>query len=248
VRVNILRWTQDAGHRRWLLLGAWVLVLAQVGFVAVAVVATARVPGLTFSDRLAEIGDWLVGGTLTLAATAAVVALLAYSAATGLPDLKFQIMFPGCAANQPVLPTVIDGLGVAKVRREPLAIGSIALHNLSSYSARNPVVVIRFNDIGIAENEFSNPRGIWDPLEHGALGIATIQWDGGSNYSIHGQQKRVVPIHFLSLAWRPLEGVPSLTVELLAEGYVRQGIHVPVYFEVLGTETPRPGPPPPEWL
>jgi len=61
------RWAQDARHRRWLLVGAWVLVLAQVGATLVAVIAVTQVSDLTFSDRLAEIGDWVVGGTLTLA-------------------------------------------------------------------------------------------------------------------------------------------------------------------------------------
>jgi len=42
------------------------------------------------SDRLAVIGNLLSLGTLLLALVAGVVALAAYSAATGLPDLKLK--------------------------------------------------------------------------------------------------------------------------------------------------------------
>jgi len=249
MHLNISHWTQDSRHRRWLLVGACVLVMAQVAGVVVAVVATTQVNDLTFPDRLAEIGDWLVGGTLTLAATAGVVAVLAYAAATGVPDLKFQLSFPGCAPNQPVLLADVGELGMVTIRRGGNADGSIVLHNLSTYSARNPVVVIRFNNCGIKDNEFSNPGGIWAPIERGTLGIAAIQWDGGSNYSIHGQLKRVVPIHVHSLTWLPPEiALPSLTVQLLAEGYVRSEIDVQLRVQIHGKPPPpSPGPPPPEW-
>jgi hypothetical protein len=108
-----------------LILGAWVLVLAQVGATLGAVIAVTQVSDLTFSDRLVEIGDWVVGGTLTLAATAGLVALQAYAAATGLPGLKFRITFTDSKANQPLLLADMLQHGVAKIRREPLA---LAIH------------------------------------------------------------------------------------------------------------------------
>jgi Resolvase, N terminal domain len=234
--------------RRWLLVGAWVLVLAQVGATLVAVIAVTQVSDLTFSDRLAEIGDWVVGGTLTLAATAGLVAVQAYAAATGLPDLKFRITLTDSEANQPILLTDMHQRGIVKVRREQLAEGSIALDNLGSYSARNPAVVIRFERMGIAENEYSNDRRLWVPIEHGPLGISAIQWDGGSDYSIHGHSKRVLPINLMSLAWVLSEDQPSLTVELLAEGYTRPPVNVPVCLVTPGMPPPQLGTPPMEWL
>jgi hypothetical protein len=102
--------------------------------------------------------------------------------------------------------------------------------------------------MGIAENEYSNDRALWVPIEHGPLGIAAIQWDGGSDYSIHGHSKRVLPINFMSLAWARSVDQPSLTVELLAEGYTRPPIKVPVYFVIPGTPPAQPGTPPSEWL
>lgn len=44
------------------------------------------------SDRLAVIGNLLSFGTLLLAVVAGIVALAAYSAATGLPNLKLQFI------------------------------------------------------------------------------------------------------------------------------------------------------------
>jgi hypothetical protein len=46
------------------------------------------------SDRLEVIGNFLALGTLLLALVAGIVALAAYSAATGLPDLKLQFSSP----------------------------------------------------------------------------------------------------------------------------------------------------------
>ena len=67
-----------------------------------AVIATTQISDLSFSDRLVEIGDWVGGGTLLLAALAAVVALQAYAASTGLPDLKCQIKVPSSGPNEVV--------------------------------------------------------------------------------------------------------------------------------------------------
>jgi hypothetical protein len=44
------------------------------------------------SDRLAVIGNLVSFGTLLLAVVAGIVALAAYSAATGLPNLKLQFI------------------------------------------------------------------------------------------------------------------------------------------------------------
>lgn len=247
--MSVFRWAQDARHRRLLIIGGWVLVLSQVAAALIAVIAVTQVSDLSFSDRLAEIGDWIVGLTLTLAATAGVVALQAYAAATGLPDLKFKISFTGSEANQPMFLTDLHEHGVVKVRREELAEGMITLDNLSSYSARNPAIVIRFERMGIAENEYGNDRGLWAPIDHGPLGISAIQWDGGSNYSIHGRSKRVLPINVVSLAWAPSAEPPHLMIELLAEGYTRPSIGVPMYFAIPGEESPRRQvATPPEWL
>lgn len=224
------------------------LVLGQVAASLIAVIAITQISDLTFSDRLAEIGDWMVGGTLTLAATAGVVALQAYAVATGLPDLKLRITFIESKFNQPVFPTDLHQHDIVKVRREQLAEGTIALDNLSSYSARNPAIVIRFEHMGIAENEYSNDRQLWVPIDHGPLGISAIQWDGGSDYSIHGHSKRILPINLMSTAWVSSNEPPSLTIQLLAEGYTRPPINVPVYFLIPGGPQAQPGPPPSEWL
>jgi hypothetical protein len=79
--------------RRWLLLRTYILVLIAVAAIACVLTGTVLSSKASLSDRLAEAGDVLAGGTLALALLAGLVALQAYASATGLPDLKLQILF-----------------------------------------------------------------------------------------------------------------------------------------------------------
>ena len=79
---------------------------------AVIVFALVRLlSGGRFSDRLAEIGDALVFGTLLVALIAGWVAVQAFAAATGRPDLKFLIRFKLAEPNVAVFDVVRGGPG-----------------------------------------------------------------------------------------------------------------------------------------
>lgn len=88
----------------------------------------------------------------------------------------------------------------------------------------------------------------WTPIDDDySLHILAFQWDGGPNYSIHGNSTRYLPELNLrglsSIPERPLE----IVIRLLADGYSRREIILPVEF----TEDPsKPDPVniPLEWL
>lgn len=118
------------------------LVLAVSAAVAVFVITVLSSPRPSFSDRLAEAGDWLAAGTLALAAIAGLVALQAYAAATGLPRLQLRLEVGASDPNLPVLGTedAVRGEGSTIFWGMGFGFGQIriSLNNASAYSARNP--------------------------------------------------------------------------------------------------------------
>jgi hypothetical protein len=238
--------------RRKLLIGGSLLLIAVLGVTLGAVIGTTQISDLTFSNRLAEIGDWVGLGTLLLAALAAVVALVAYAVSTGQPDLKLQISFPSSSPNQPVFEAEAEASGSIKAKRtDQEVLGRVVLENKSTYSARNPVVVAHLTRMTILAGAYSHSG--WDIIEESTTrDVTAIQWDGGSDYSIHGGSKRVLPdIAFNGLRYVPDSGEPSIRFELLAEGYRRgdDRLNVPVNFRLDGKlQINRSDPLPPAWL
>ena len=78
------------------------------------------------------IGNLLSLGTLLLALVAGIVALAAYSAATGLPDLKLKFRLPQGMTNR--VRFIPDASGSAW--RSTTA--TLVVRNNSSYAARSP--------------------------------------------------------------------------------------------------------------
>jgi hypothetical protein len=207
------------------------------------------------TDRLAEVGDILALGTLALAAIAGFVALQAYASATGLPDLQLQIRFPFSENNQPAFRAEVpdDGTMLTSVPFKQTS-STIILWNTSVYSARNPALVVRLNNMAYVPGEYdSNVDNGWTTLEFvTTFGATALQWDGGPTYSIHGKSKRYIALDLTRLTSvpRPADSEKwlslSLDFELLAEGYRRQ-ITVPVNFTLDG-QPQVPFRPMPEWL
>jgi hypothetical protein len=64
--------------------------------------------------------------------------------------------------------------------------------------------------------------------------LTVVQWDGGPTYSIHGHSTRRLPDLQFSDLWQiPEWEKPVLTVEILADGYLKE-ISLPVDFIVDG--------------
>jgi hypothetical protein len=203
------------------------------------VIGAASVTWLTSgsSDRIAVIGNLLSLGTLLLALVAGIVALAAYSAATGLPDLKLQFRVPQGTTNRARFIRDQDG-------QAPDAAMTLVVRNDSSYAARSPAVVVELQDGVIVGEGWSTG---WTPIEAASIGIVAFQWDGGPNYAIHGNSTRHLPelnLHGLhSIRERPL----MIVIRLLADGYNRREIILPVEF-TRDPSMPDPENIPPEWL
>src|SRR5262249_33925546 len=92
------------------------------------------------ADRLVAAGDVLVGATLLLAAIAALVALLAYAASTGLPNIRLRLEQHGRSPNNPSFEAGEQPDGIMAFQTVKL---KVLLWNESGYSAKNPALTIR---------------------------------------------------------------------------------------------------------
>ena len=173
----------------------------------------------TKDDRLAVISNFLTLGTLLLALVAGIVALVAYAAATGQPDLTVQFMLPGGGFNKIWFPGPgLSGSATAL---------TVNVRNSSKYSARTPAVVIQFRDCYLNRGQFPSAHE-WIPTAYNGMGgIVEVQWDGGPNYAIHGDMTRHLPEIWLQGLTRPGES-GEMVFRLLADGYSRRPIVKPV--------------------
>src|SRR6266851_2515131 len=181
------------------------------------------------SDRLAVIGNFLSFGTLLLALVAGIVALAAFSAATGLPDLKLQFSLPDLYPNE--VRFLFDD-NKSAMAEGGNCIANIVVENISSYAARTPAVIIEFRKAGIYQGYYA-ASGNWTPVarDHNTNDVLSIQWDGGPNYAIHGNSPRHLPEMNLQ-GLHPLgpNVLPEMVFKLLADGYSRPPIVLPVVF------------------
>jgi hypothetical protein len=147
-----------------------------------------------------------------------------------------------------------QGLG-NRMRFAPGADGSaqenttltVLVRNISSYAARSPAVSVFFEGAMIEANQLARSRE-WVHIGHPSSGaIIVLQWDGGPNYSIHGNSLRYLPELNLQGLHPLAPGLPvKITVSVFADGYRRPGIILPVEF----TDKPGmrdPGEHPPGW-
>jgi hypothetical protein len=82
---------------------------------------------------------------------------------------------------------------------------------------------------------WKDPRGEWVVIGYSNTnGTTEVQWDGGPNFSIHGNSTRRLPSLYLDrLTAVPEWGTPEITVEILADGY-RKVVSLPADFRVEG--------------
>jgi len=199
------------------------LIIVVITFVLVLIFLSR--PHTAFADKVGEIA----GGTLLLAVIGGLVALQAYAAATGLPDLGLQMRFEYSQKNLPVFRGSVAGNGWVEATSPPVqTIATILIRNRSDYSAKNPALVIRL--VAMAFDHRKEDGG-WVVIESSNTGVSAVQWDGGPLYSIHGDSIRRLPLLDLhNLRYMPEEGEPALMFELLADGGYRRKASMAVRF------------------
>lgn len=234
--------TDPAAGRKWFLV--WTgTATAGVTLAAAVLAALALTSSGDMADRAALAGAVVGGATLLLAAIAAVVALLAYAVSTGSPDLEISIRFEETTPNNPKFAAEAQDDGSLQTEKFKHIRAAVLLRNNSSYSARNPAVIVRLKcilfarrfdpDTDPAAYMGRDPLGTWSAVGFSEFhGVTDVQWDGGPNFFIHGNSTRrlpdLLPVHLSAfLDW----GTPEIGIELLAEGFHKE-VTIPVDFVV----------------
>jgi hypothetical protein len=229
------RWNNDAVFRRRFVLGSGVAAIVVIVPVTATLTALALTSNANIADRLTAAGDVLVGATLLLGAAAALVTLLAFMAATGVPSLRLQLACEGSQPNNPVFRA--DELETSKFQaRQPGPLsGRIVIWNDSNYPAREPRVIVRLNAMAFTAGPGHLPFDGWTVLDIiDTVGTTAIEWEGGAGYSVHPNSVRHLPgFQLNNLRWNEEWGKPGFTIEILLDN-LRQVVYLPVEFEVDG--------------
>ncbi|MGC9538487.1 hypothetical protein [Streptomyces sp. UG1] len=173
--------------------------------------------GLRTDDRAVIVNTALVIYTCLLTAAAAVVALLAYRAATGRPELDIEITFNFSSPNEPVFVAesdeddTLEGRLIAGFKQTWATVG---LRNASRYAAKNPGVRIELEGLG----GFGGQDG-WEQVAFTtSVGVSAIQWDGGADSIVHGNWSRVLPPLDLAGVRELVPGGAAFVVTIVADG------------------------------
>lgn len=194
-------------------------------------------------DRLAVIANFLSLGTLALALVAGIIALAAYIAATGQPDLKATVLLG--RQDIQIFKAGIDENNYIRASYQMRSLTlQISLWNSSAYTARSPAVIVQFQGMYINSEEFAQAPG-WTafPLNYNEQRIMSLQWDG-LDYPVHGESFRSLPELNLGglkagdgasfsgdYAPSPDGKIGTITIRLLADGYSRRPIMQPIIID-----------------
>jgi hypothetical protein len=169
------------------------------------------------ADRLAAIGDAMAAATLLLSALAATIALVAYLSSTSAPRLEAELVFRCSEPNRPVFLVEDDPLsGRPRLVSFRQLEASVRIHNRRATSAHNPAMRIDLVGMGGIRAQ----RG-WRPVDWAnPYGVCAVQWDGGTQYAIHGNGTRVLPSLTLhGVHAMPDEPVHAMRVTVVADGF-----------------------------
>ncbi|WP_329529655.1 hypothetical protein [Streptomyces sp. NBC_01462] len=176
--------------------------------------------GLHTDDRAIIVNTALVIDTCLLTAVAALLALLAYRVATGLPSLDIAITFNFSFPNEPVFVAVPDnddeasGGGNRSIQNFKQGIATVTLTNSSNYAAKNPGVRIALEGLG----GLGEHKGWEQVVFVTSVGTTQIQWDGGTDSIVHGQWSRSLPALDLGDVQELTPGATALVVTIVADG------------------------------
>jgi hypothetical protein len=183
--------------------------------------------GMTGVDLPTRINTVVAVCAFILVAATLFVALTAYLAATGRPDLEPQLRFYHSYLNKPVLrvedePSPNGWRNIVTTRQTEC---SVTLVNRSRYSARNPGLQVWLEGLGGLKEQPG-----WAVVgSANMIGITAIQWDGGADYLIHGKWSRVLPPLIFDGAFvYATDTLPALIVTVAADGIKPQRKRMPV--------------------
>jgi hypothetical protein len=100
--------------------------------------------------------------------------------------------------------------------------------NTSQFSAKNPALRLHLH--GVTGLRLNHAEG-WAPLEWDASGrVTAAQWDGGSNYVVHGKWSRILHINLIDTVADTRTTTYEIELEVAADGYrATETIHIPLH-------------------
>jgi hypothetical protein len=203
-----------------------VLFVATLASIALAAFGNWRF-GLPTSDKTTVINTVVAVGAFVLVAWGVVVALAAYVSATGTPDLSVEITFRYSYPNKPVFKEAqqdsSNKTGNKYIEPYRQVEGDVIITNNSKYSARNPGVRIMFEGLGGI-----NAQDGWQTVSRETMaGNRVLQWDGGSDYMIHGKWSRTLRQLDLRGMYAFVDN-PAIVVTFAADGFDPVPMRLPV--------------------
>ncbi len=205
---------------------AAILVLALTVFGIIGAAWWGWTFALPIRDHVAVINVIVALAAYILVGLGVAVALLAYLAATGRPDLHAVIQFNFSYPNEPVFEASNESSsdGTIKLAQFKQLDGTVYIENRSSYAARNPGMRIELSSVG----GFNEQPG-WASVTYAStVGLIAIQWDGGADLLIHGKWPRPLPRLDFSDAYAFKHIEPELIVTVVADGFMPRVQHIPI--------------------
>lgn len=217
------------------------LVIAALVVVALAIALALALAWRHYRDatlRWAAVSGIAAVGALLLAIVAGVVALAAYMQALQRPYLVVRA-YQRNSAGTPVLmePLITsrwphDGSASSanSERLMPLLL-SLAVSNSGKASARN--IRLRLSLFGLVWYPSTTLSDGWQIREQGSestTGISKLVWEGGANYSIHGDgDTRIFHLDLTDLHLdRSDPHTPRVFVQVVADGFREKDFRFPV--------------------
>jgi hypothetical protein len=222
--------TKAAANVRWLVVTATFILTAGTTLAILGTALWGWQFGLGHADLASRISTVVAVCAFILVAATLAVALIAYLAATGRPELQPQLQFRFSDVNMPVLEAAPPRTGEDFLHRRYLANWrqtecTVRLVNSSRYSARNASVRVWLDCLGLRR-----PQPDWTVLTMvNAIGPIELQWDGGADSLIHGNWSRVLPmLNFQDAYATRTDPLPEIVVTVAADGVKPTTTRIPV--------------------
>ena len=226
-RLTRIRGLAAATRSRGFIVVAAVVLLAAMG---VAILGTALAGwrfGMVSADLPTRINTVVAVCAFLLVAATLIVALMAYLAATGRPDLETSLRFRFCDENAPVLQTDApqEPDGQVQITRYRQTECDVVLRNRSRFAARNPGIRIVLEGLGGLPEQAGWSTLAWPNM----IGPTIFEWDGGADYIIHGKWSRTLPqLNFDGAFVYPTEHGPALIAIAAADGLEPRELRMPI--------------------
>jgi hypothetical protein len=161
-------------------------------------------------------------GTFALAVLAGVIAFAAYLELIRPPALVIAVQFPYMDEDHiDLMLNPLDARPNGFLHLAPFdhTDGRIMILNTSRFSARNPACRVELVGCVGLKMAWGDEWSVVDIADTPERDVRTGQWDGGANYTIHGNFSRTLHVDLRSVVVDPRLRVQILVIEVVAEDF-----------------------------